>query len=370
MRRLDRVLQTAGGLLVATGVVLRVLDPDFLIVVGALAGGNGASIAVLTGLVGLLLLALSWWRTRFTRSSWRAPALIALLILAASGWAWSRQHQGLETTTLRFVSDGDELVGTVIRPRSEKDLPGIVIAPGSMPVPRKVYTPFAAAIARLGFVVLNFDKRGVGQSAGGDKLDERNNGGTPYLTQLGRDLAAGARALRHISGVDPERVGFVGISQGGWVIPLAAREDRRSAFALIISGPTTSPREEEVFSRLSGEEADHFGRRPPRQPLDVINAILDTVPSRGLDPRPILGELTIPIRWLFGAWDNSIPVAKSARIVDSLSLMGKPYRSWTIPEANHGLMVARGPHARLLPYWDRAVWDTAATWLRELSASR
>lgn len=371
MRTSDRVLQVSGVVLLVVAATLLVLTPDFFRVLGSLIGGNGASLPILLGFLGLLLLLAGWWRGRRSEmASYRLPAVVTIAALAAFAWAWSRQHQGLITTPVRFVSDGDQLAGTITRPAVAGRHPGIVIAPGSLPAPHRIYAVFAAGLSRLGFVVLSFDRRGVGKSGGGDKLDENNNGGAPYLIQLGRDLAAGARTLRSTSHVDPERVGFVGISQGGWVIPLAVREDTLAAFALIMSGPTTSTSEEEVFSRLTDEQSDHFGRRPPPQPLDVINAIVDTASPGSFDPRPVLGELTIPIRWLFGEWDNSIPVAKSVRIVDSLAGVGKPYRAIVFPEGNHGLMIARGPRARLLPYWDRAVWDTTSAWLRAISGTR
>ena len=68
-----------------------------------------------------------------------------------------------------------------------------------------------------------------------------------------------------------------------------------------------------------------------------------------------------------GEWDNSLPVAKTVRIIDSLARAGKPYRVMVFPEANHGLMIARGDRARVMPYWDRVVWDTTVVWLRALS---
>ena len=98
-----------------------------------------------------------------------------------------------------------------------------------------------------------------------------------------------------------------------------------------------------------------------------MNAQLDTVKSMGFDPRPILGTLAIPMRWMMGEWDNSVPVVKTVRIVDSLAGTGKAFRATVFPQANHGLMIARGERARVMPYWDRAVWDTTVAWLRELS---
>ena len=369
MKRITQVTLGAAFALLLAAVLIFVMRIDYLVLIGGLALGNAAGAAVILAALSALLAVICSWRTRAdARSTMARTAMFTTLAAAVFGaTAWSRQNAGLATERVRFVSDGDTLVGTLIRPSTAAPLPGIVLAQGSLKLPHRAYAPLAAALARQGFSVLNYDRRGVGKSAGGDKLDQRNNAGEKYLRQLGRDLAAASRALRERTDVDPTRIGFYGISQGGWIIPIAAQIDTQVAFALIVSGPATSVHEERVFSDLSGEDDDHFARRPPLIPLPAINAQLDTVAPQGFDPRPILGSLAIPMRWMMGEWDNSLPVAKTVRIIDSLARAGKPYRVMVFPEANHGLMIARGDRARVMPYWDRVVWDTTVVWLRALS---
>jgi uncharacterized protein len=369
MKRFRYLVLGAAIALLLTGVVLLVMRLDFLSLIAGLALGNAAGTSVILGALAALLAAVVIWKeraaARSTVTNLALPTIVAAAVLVAI--AWRRQNAGLETEQVRFVSDGDTLVGTLIRPLSAEPLPGVVIAQGSLNLPHRAYAPLAAALARQGFVVLNYDRRGIGTSAGGAKLDQRNNAGEKYLRQLGRDLAAASRALRERTDVDRTRIGFYGISQGGWIIPIAAQIDTQAAFALIVSGPATSVHEERVFSDLTGEDDDHFARRPPLIPLSAANAQLDTVASQGFDPRPILGSLAIPMRWMMGEWDNSVPVAKTLRVVDSLAATGKPYRAMAFPQANHGLMIARGDRARVMPYWERAVWDTTVVWLRALS---
>jgi hypothetical protein len=55
--------------------------------------------------------------------------------------------------------------------------------------------------------------------------------------------------------VDPARVGFLGASQAGWIIPLALSKAApdEAAFAIILSGPATSVGLEMEYSRLTGD---------------------------------------------------------------------------------------------------------------------
>ena len=369
MKRLDRVLRVlmVAALLAAIALLMR--RNDFVALIGALVAGNSGAASVACAALAALIGAVLWRRLRAhgIAVEQRTVAVLILSSLAVAGVEWSRQSAGLQSESVQFMSDGDTLYGTIVRPDSGGPYPGIVIAQGSLNLPHRSYAPLATALARQGFVVLNYDRRGVGRSGGGDKLDARNNAGAPYIRQLGRDLAAAAVALRAAPRVIPSNVGLYGISQGGWVILLAAAQDSQIAFALIVSGPTTSTREEGIFSAATGEDDDHFARRPPRMSLADADAVVDTATPGGFDPRTTLGELHLPVRWMMGAWDNSVPVTKSVRIVDSLARLGKPFRAVVFPQANHGLMIARGPRARMTPYWDAGVWDTTVTWLRELS---
>ena len=71
-----------------------------------------------------------------------------------------------------------------------------------------------AFFASRGLAVLTYDKRGCGGSGGDWK--------TVDLDVLAQDALAGVRWLKAQPGVDASRVGVWGISQGGWIGPLAA----------------------------------------------------------------------------------------------------------------------------------------------------
>ena len=54
--------------------------------------------------------------------------------------------------------------------------------------------------------------------------------------------------------IDGSRIGLLGQSQAGWVIPVAAAESRDVAFTTIFSGTTVTLGEEDYFSQLTGND--------------------------------------------------------------------------------------------------------------------
>jgi dipeptidyl aminopeptidase/acylaminoacyl peptidase len=135
---------------------------------------------------------------------------------------------------VRYRSGELTLAALLLAPEGEGRRPGAVIIQGSGTSDRT--NQWARAIAdelvKAGVVVLLTDKRGSGASEG----DWRSAG----FDELAADALAGVAFLRARPEVDPERVGVVGLSQGGWIAPVAAADNRDVAFVLVVSGATTT----------------------------------------------------------------------------------------------------------------------------------
>ena len=91
-------------------------------------------------------------------------------------------------------------------------------------------------LAEAGFAVLLPDKRGSGRSEG-DWRDTSFNA-------LAADARAAVDVLKRQPGIDPDRIGLLGISQGGWIGPLAAHGHSDVAFVINVSGAALTPREQ------------------------------------------------------------------------------------------------------------------------------
>ena len=139
---------------------------------------------------------------------------------------------------VRVPANGYSLAGTISRPANTAAgarLPAVVLVGGSGPTDRDeavagipLFGQLANALADAGFLVLRYDKRGVGQS-----------GGRPESATLGdfaEDLRAAVRFVADRRDVDRKRVAVVGHSEGGAVgLMASARDDRIAGLALLAS---------------------------------------------------------------------------------------------------------------------------------------
>jgi alpha-beta hydrolase superfamily lysophospholipase len=239
-------------------------------------------------------------------------------------------------------ADGIRLAGTLSLPRWRRPpYPGAVIVHGSG---RGVRADMITDVRRLierGFAVYTYDKRGVGESTG--TYEEPSSGRPNVLHDLARHARAAYDKLCQQPEVDPARVGFFGVSQAGWIIPLAASEPSGSpppSYAVILSGPAVSIGVEELYSRLTGD-----GRNPSAmQDLPRIRAEVDSAQVlSGYDPQSVLERFRVPSLWILGETDLSVPTWASVRVLHSLREQhGVPISLITYPEAGHDLRRADG----------------------------
>lgn len=162
---------------------------------------------------------------------------------APDGTVWSALRDapyGVSEVSFE-ASDGVRLEGVLLEPRLSSGR-GAVLLHGSGSSDRDnvwAYT-FAHALAQEGVTVLFPDKRGSGGSGG----DWRAVG----LDALARDAVSGADQLARRAGLPTDSIGWVGLSQGGWVAPLAARMSGRGAFVISVSSAAVP-----VFDQLEFE---------------------------------------------------------------------------------------------------------------------
>lgn len=139
-----------------------------------------------------------------------------------------------------FKNGDVTLAGTLITPASRgKRRPAVVFTHGGGPAVREVYWGLGYLYAARGFAVLSYDKRGVGKSTG--------NWGAASFEDLADDAVAAAKFLQSRTDIAPNQIGFWGLSQGGWIAPLAASRFPDAAFAIALSGGGLSPAEQELF---------------------------------------------------------------------------------------------------------------------------
>jgi uncharacterized protein len=227
-----------------------------------------------------------------------------------------------------FSNGAVRLAYTLDLPQGTGPFPAIVAGHGSGRTRREDLAGFAAEWTRMGFAVLRFDKRGVGESTGTYVFVGTKD--SPWVfPELASDIAAGARFLRTRPEIDKTRIGLAGWSQAGWILPLAARQLGDAAFLVLFSGPVCSVGQEMYYSDLAENTT-----RPLRQVYALMPAFHG---AAGFDPLPILAGLTIPGLWLLGLDDRSIPIQTTLTNLRALAASGKPFEWRTYEGLDHGL---------------------------------
>jgi len=154
---------------------------------------------------------------------------------------------------------GVSLVGTFSYPKTGGAFPAIVLIAGSGAHTRdelvslhKIFLVLADHLARRGFAVLRYDKRGVGLSGGQADPDSTTD-------DYASDVRAAVRFLAIQPNVDPRKIGLVGHSEGGIIAPMVAADTPEIAFIVMLAGtglPGLEIRmhQENALGRASGRD--------------------------------------------------------------------------------------------------------------------
>jgi uncharacterized protein len=237
-----------------------------------------------------------------------------------------------------------------------------------------------------GIGVVTFDRRGEGESTGD--------------ATRGRFELQVDDALAVLSAVDAERVGLWGISQGGWIGPLAAAASDEVAFLVLVASTGVTPSEQMMYAverqlRLAGygheavERALELRRRfehwvhtaapdPDEQLAADLLAVLDEpwagqlwlppgllddegvrlwVEEMDFDPRPSFAAVLAPTLLFYGAEDSWTPVVSSVEAWRAAR--GSDVDVVVVPGAEHDLTL---PDGRFAPEYERRLVD----WLTAL----
>ena len=229
---------------------------------------------------------------------------------------------------VRFSSGDATIAGTITVPPGPGPHPGIVIVQGSGALDRHFESISQGIYLSMGFAVLAWDKRGVGQSTGtfvGELATQQS------IATQADDAAAAARFLMTQPDVDPHQVGFDGNSQGGWVSPLAAEQVPGLRFEILVGAPAVTSDQQQTFADFSGGSAVL-----PTESDAMMDAAV-RASSGGYDPAPALTALHVPVLWVYGELDRQVPVR-----VCVAQLATYHNAQWTVdvlPGGNHGTLV-------------------------------
>ncbi len=274
----------------------------------------------------------------------RAPVRLLMAALLAACSSDPEAAPPDDEDTGRFPSGDIELSYALDLPPGPGPFPGVVLVHGSGRSTKQEVAPLARQLVSRGIAALRFDKRGVAGS-GGSYSGVGVANSTDMIPLLAGDVAAAVNFLAAQPAVDGERLGLLGASQAGWIIPVAATLSPRVRFAVILVGPTVSVGLEIYYSDLV-EGTD--------LPLDQAEQQLAEFDGPdGFDPLPTLEQVDVPMLWLYGLVDRSIPTRACLAVHDGIAAE-HDFSIVVYDQLGHGL----GP----------SVWSDVNPWLDDILA--
>jgi len=236
---------------------------------------------------------------------------------------------------ITFQNGDVTLAGNLWIPAGDGPFPAIVLIHGAGKITSQDYNYLSFFFVQHGFATLTYDKRGVGESSGSYKRVDVKNG-EAVLEDLSNDAVAGVEFLKCHDRIDPNRIGLFGVSQGGWIAPLAASKSSDIAFIVLYSGPVSTVGQEMFYSGTTGAgPGDKVEGISLKQASDMAS---DYAGPHGFDPLPSLEAIDIPGLWMFGSQDRSTPAALSVENLDTLVTQQDKEFSYIIyPNADHSL---------------------------------
>lgn len=259
----------------------------------------------------------------------------------------------LRSEQIEFVSQGATLSGTIVFPPDGEMHSAVVFIHGSGEQARDLN--WAERFAREGIAALVYDKRGVGKSGGEYERNQSVSG--KNISLLADDAVSALRSLAAHPSLKSIPLGFAGISQAGWIAPLAAERSKHATFLVLWSGPVCKVSEEDIYSKYTSDAAN--------ESVPSFEAALRSRTQKYLwpgflgrdtDSSEDLGRLSIPGLWIFSDNDASIPVDLSIEKLKALRSKGHRYDYVLFSGLGHNNM-------------DRTFF-VAADWIRRSSKSR
>jgi len=301
---------------------------------------------------------------------------------------------------VKIPANGFVLAGTLSRPTdtTAARLPAVVLIGGSGPTDRDemvfnipILGQVAGALADAGFIVLRYDKRGIGQSGGRAEAAS--------LADFAEDARAAVKWLGDRKDVDPKRIAVVGHSEGGAVALIAAAKDKRIATIVLVAANGV-PGAELILaqqqhlldkSKLSPEEKQQkieiqkriheavitgkgLDQLPPDVRRQVDNAEFQSILTN--DPAKIMPDVRQPILIVQGELDTQVPPSNADRL-ETLARQRKnapPVEVVRVAGVNHLLVPAKTGEVdeyRSLPdrHVSQEVIGAIVAWLKKTLAA-
>jgi len=335
-----------------------------------------------------------------------------------------------EEVSYENAAAGAKFAATLTYPKSAGPFPAVVLITGSGAQDRdetvlgqKPFLVLADYLTRQGVAVLRADDRGVGGSTGdSSKATTEDYAG---------DALAGVAYLKTRKEIDAKRIGLIGHSEGALIAPIAATRSADVAFIVLlapsgVNGEQIILVQQGLILKAEGAPADVVAKQvaDTAEYLDVVKQIKDdaavgkrmreivTAKYAGMtdeqkkaagvtaesvegevkattgmlspwfrffityDPKPILGQVKVPVLALWGEKDLQVPPRQNLPPVESALRLGgnQHYVAKELPGLNHLLQTAKtgspSEYARIEETMSPSALKTIGDWIVEQTGAK
>lgn len=308
----------------------------------------------------------------------------------------------LEQEDVTFGHGGIHLAGRIVTPLGPGPFPAVILVHGSGKLGRGSwsYASRADYLARLGYAVLFYDKRGTGESSPTEH--------DPDLKDLEEDLLAGVSFLAGRDDIDSRRLGLLGWSQGSWLSMKVAAQSSDIAFVILGSAAAVTPGQQEMQKVEAGMRDDGMDEEQIQDALayyglyfhvartgrgwDCLAAAMQDAEgftwftyvdqprqledlawwhaNHDFQPRSYLPHIKVPVLALYGGGDWMTPPAANAALLEDLIRSGgnEDVTVAVFPRADHRVELPMGPDENGRWRWPRiapAMLETVTAWLQD-----
>lgn len=280
-----------------------------------------------------------------------------------------------KTETITFRSGDFKLVGELRIPQNGTVHPLVIMVHGDGPAYRIYFAKLKESMLRAGYATLLWDKPGCGESIGNFSPEKR-------LAERASILADAVNIMKKHAAIDSGRIGLWGISQAGYVMPLALRQTGDIKFMIAVGCPGMNGidqtayliRRQLTFEGMPEEKArpaeTHFKQiykagtfqeylqhakplydDPVQKKLGFVSALWeerDWKPHSSdeeafFDPIEIIETTTIPVLAFFGEEDTQVdPFQGADAYTKALARAGnRNFRIELIPQADHNIILCK-----------------------------
>ena len=309
-------------------------------------------------------------------------------------------HPGDES--VRIPSEGFSLAGTLSKPQGTAagaKLPAVILVSGTGLTDRDetaygvpIFGQLAGTLADAGFVVVRYDKRGVGQSGG--RAD------SAQLVDYAEDVRAATRFLGDRKDVDKKRIGVLGYGDGALVAMLATAKFDRVGAVILVNAPGTTGVEANLAQVARGLARSNRTAADKAATIElqkkIQQAVLTGTGWEGIspalrkqadvpgfqsflafDPAKPIGDMSQPMLVVQGQLDTETTPDNADRL-EALATARKKNRTvdmLRVPGVNHLLLPAKTGEADEYPMLTEHTLSPAVTsgitaWLQKIFVTR